>query len=74
MQPGWRHNDDGENSRDDGSDDGDWTDIRLSGTNGLLSVLAALFFWGDAVHARGTPTTAWLEALGDVAYVIERLT
>lgn len=52
----------------------DWEEIRRLGINGLLSVVAALFFWGLAVQNKGsTLRSAWLNALHDVAYVLEQL-
>ncbi len=53
--------------------DGDWTHMRrFSGINGLLSVVAALYFWGDVV--RGTPATkTWLAAVADVSFVFGNL-
>ncbi|KJA14112.1 hypothetical protein HYPSUDRAFT_106491, partial [Hypholoma sublateritium FD-334 SS-4] len=67
LQPEWRRTD-----SDAGPDlprqGGDWTHIRRSGANGLLSVVAALFFWGNVVQ--GTPARAvWLKAMEDVLFV-----
>lgn len=67
LQPEWRRA-----SSNVGPAGGDWTHIRRSGVNGLLSVVAALFFWGDIV--RGTPARAvWLKAMEDVLFVFEQL-
>lgn len=68
LQPEWRCSGNGEAARDDG----DWKDIRRSGVNGLVSVVAALFFWGNAIQPAGDRVD-WLEALGDVTYVFEHL-
>lgn len=68
VQPEWRRSGNGEASRDDG----DWEDIRRSGVNGLVSVVAALFFWGNAIQPAGD-RVKWVEALGDVTYVFEHL-
>ncbi len=71
MQPSWRV----ANSRDELS--GDWEKIRRPGVNGLLSVMAALFFWGDAMKnteaASNNEQATWLKALNDVMYVLESL-
>ena len=69
LQPDWRRVDSTKNSK---QPEGDWGCIRQSGPNGLLSVVAALFFWGDAVQ-NTSARTAWLEALTDVSYVLEQL-
>lgn len=54
---------------------GDMETIRRPGKNGLLSVLAALWFWGSApaVVQSGT-VTSWGAAVDDVSWVIEQLT
>ncbi len=62
LQPAWRL---------DGATDllrrseGDWTHLQRSGVNGLLSVVAGLFFWGSAVHrnAVGSKSAKALKAL-----------
>lgn len=68
LQPKWRS----ANSNKAKQPNGDWDCIRCSGSNGVLSVVAALFFWGDAVQ--NTPArTTWLEAMEDVSYVLAQL-
>ena len=70
VQPDWRRADSNGNLI---RQDGDWGNIHHSGANGLLSVVAALFFWGKCV--RGTPAcAAWRKALDDVLFVFEQLT
>lgn len=71
LQPEWRRNGNGEIP----NEGGDWNEIRKPGVNGLLSVIAALFFWGNTIQItqHAAARAAWLEALGDVAYVIEHL-
>ncbi|KAF9471141.1 hypothetical protein BDN70DRAFT_820400, partial [Pholiota conissans] len=55
--------------------DGTLDDIRMPGKNGLLSVLAALFFWG--VSAEGEEGSggeaSWKVAVDDVAWVMKGL-
>lgn len=71
LQPAWRLDDVSDLLRRDGED---WDRLRCSGVNGLVSVLAALFFWGN--HAqRGAVVlnSRWLEALEDVSYAISKL-
>ncbi|KAF9471899.1 hypothetical protein BDN70DRAFT_819435 [Pholiota conissans] len=72
LQPEWR--------ADDGSgilprEDGDLSAIRKPGKNGLLSVIATLFFWGVAACEEegrsGEPD--WLDAVNDVDWIIRGL-
>lgn len=71
LQPDWRLDDVSDLLRRDGED---WECLWCPGTNGLLSVVAALFFWGSRVqHGAPTLKSKWLEALEDVAYAISRL-
>lgn len=70
LQPAWRHDDDTDLLRRDGED---WECLRCSGVNGLLSVLAALFFWGCHVRESVTFKSRWSEALEDVSYAVSKL-
>lgn len=45
--------------------------IRKPGTNGLLSVIAALFFWGFACRSNGRGD--WLEAVDEVGWTLRQL-
>ncbi|KJA14669.1 hypothetical protein HYPSUDRAFT_102262, partial [Hypholoma sublateritium FD-334 SS-4] len=46
VQPAWRT----ESATDQMPHvEGNWEDIRCPGLNGLLSIIAALFFWGNAI-------------------------
>lgn len=65
LQPEWRRSADGALLRGKG----DFVAVRVTGVNGLLSVLAALFFWGAA---SGIQRDSWLEAVEDVAWVLEQ--
>lgn len=67
LQPEWRRVTDRVLARGTG----DWESIRKPGTNGLLSVLAALFFWAAASGVTGRK--AWLESVEDVTWVIQQL-
>lgn len=54
--------------------EGAWDALRVGGPNGLLSVMAALFFWGLAAEKMGkSDQKKWLEALHDVDAVVGRL-
>lgn len=53
---------------------GGMEDIRRPGKNGLLSVLAALWFWGSSPQIVTSGTlTSWATAVDDVSWVIEQL-
>ncbi|EDR03724.1 uncharacterized protein LACBIDRAFT_331239 [Laccaria bicolor S238N-H82] len=47
----------------------DWSPIAKPGVNGLLSVVAALFFWGDSCG----PTSAWRKHMGEVVEAFKAL-
>ncbi|PPQ76153.1 hypothetical protein CVT24_006578 [Panaeolus cyanescens] len=53
--------------------EGDWDSLRLPGVNGMLSVVAALYFWG--LEARGTKARrdAWDVALKDCSAVLNAM-
>ncbi|KAF9470354.1 hypothetical protein BDN70DRAFT_821488, partial [Pholiota conissans] len=72
LQPDWR--------ADDGNGrllrrEGDLNPLRLPGKNGLLSVLAALFFWGLAARKqRGAGgEQSWSTAVDDVLWIVTGL-
>lgn len=73
MQPSWRVN----NADDQApQEEGDWGELHCSGANGMLSVVAAVFFWGRAIQATrhvGAMRATWDEALQDVSYVLKQL-
>ncbi|RDB29488.1 hypothetical protein Hypma_015378 [Hypsizygus marmoreus] len=54
---------------------GDWFVLRLSGTNGVLSIVACLFFWGVAVAGQAPPgrRAEWERAVADVEAVFRVL-
>jgi hypothetical protein len=53
--------------------DGDWEPLRRPGRNGLLSVLAALFYWGLAVNGKPGRRTEWISAVKDCEVVFQHL-
>lgn len=66
FQPEWRHaNGNGQLAK---SGDGSWNGMEYTGVNGLLSVLAALFFWGMS----GT-SKQWCAAVDDVVYALQSM-
>ncbi|PPR04509.1 hypothetical protein CVT24_013115 [Panaeolus cyanescens] len=70
MQPDWRL-ERGKVNRD--LVDGDWSDLRLPGLNGLVSVVAALFYWGLAVNGNKTRTVAWQKSVRDCTTALQHL-
>lgn len=86
FQPDWRVpsndnlellGDNGELVLDDSkficNDDGDLEGLRQPGANGLLSVLASLYFWGSAVKDSGKKSRKWAQSVEDCSYVLCRL-
>ncbi|KAF9470292.1 hypothetical protein BDN70DRAFT_939839 [Pholiota conissans] len=71
LQPEWRIGDGRDLLRGDRSLDS----IKLPGKNGLLSILAALFFWGiyaEKKEGKGG-VASWSAAVDDVSWVLNRL-
>ncbi|RDB25587.1 hypothetical protein Hypma_006940 [Hypsizygus marmoreus] len=70
LQPAWRVDDAGTLCRGEG----DLTCVRVAGVNGILSALAALFFWGAIViEGSDSERLAWTQACDDVAWVVGRV-
>lgn len=69
IQPDWRRDGDSALLRQSG----DMSDISRSGVNGLLSVLAALFFWGTALGENREVDGDWKAAVEDVDWVLREL-
>lgn len=69
VQPAWRLEEGVERpKRVDGED---WSSVHIFGSNGVTSVLAALFYWGRiALRTKGTAVAAWMEAIEDVQWVL----
>ena len=53
--------------------DGDWEPLRRPGQNGLVSVLAALFYWGLAVNDDPRRMKEWISAVKDCEIVFQQL-
>jgi len=56
--------------------DGDWDGIRTAGRNGLLSVVAALFFWGitlKKVRKMADKDKGWKVGMDDCLRVLNSL-
>lgn len=74
LQPEWRLLDGVGDETDFAQlEDGDLQALEKPGVNGLLSVVASLFFWGTAVKAAGKKSKRWDEAVDDLLYVFTRL-
>lgn len=67
LQPEWRRSTAASLSRKAG----DYESIRKPGVNGLLSAIAALFFWGSARESNGPD--GWLQAVDEVDWAIRQL-
>jgi hypothetical protein len=70
IQPDWRL-EDGELVREQLV--GDWEPLQLPGTNGIVSVVVALFYWGLAVLEVGHGRDAWLSAVEDCLAAFRQL-
>lgn len=69
LQPEWRILKGGRLLRVAG---GDWQVLKRPGVNGLVSVMAGLFFWGFEV-CDSSNKSEWLEMVVDVEYAISQL-
>lgn len=70
LQPEWRVLDDDVFDRVDA---GDLKCLKKPGANGLLSILASLFFWGTAVKAAGKKSERWNVYVEDFTLVLKHL-
>lgn len=52
---------------------GDWSSMIYPGINGLLSVVAALFFWGLEAQQTKSRRNAWLLAVNDCHIVLNAM-
>lgn len=71
LQPAWRRVDSDWPQK--GESKGDWEMLRRSGRNGLVSVVAALFFWGWASRNDGDAMKTWDIAVDDVLYALTQM-
>lgn len=70
IQPPWRVSN-GKLLKD--AVDGDWDCLRRPGLNGIVSVLAALFYWGVVVKEKPARKKAWVAAVGDCQVALHHL-
>ncbi|KAJ7432248.1 hypothetical protein B0H11DRAFT_1669801, partial [Mycena galericulata] len=71
MQPAWRGRANGKPLRGEGGAEEGWGALVAPGVNGLLSVVATLYWWGYAENAgeEGNCSPGWEEAAADVIWV-----
>ena len=71
LQPSWRKSSSGDVvfSRVDG----DWEDVCRPGLNGMLSVMAGLFFWGVALGKHHDGQRGWKQAVSDCQVTLNAL-
>ncbi|PPQ85848.1 hypothetical protein CVT24_005439 [Panaeolus cyanescens] len=53
--------------------DGNWECLRCPGVNGLLSIVAVLFYWGLVAYPKGGTRLPWLLAMEDVTIALKKL-
>ncbi|KAJ7429655.1 hypothetical protein B0H11DRAFT_1662857, partial [Mycena galericulata] len=71
LQPEWRTMEaDGKTWVVGGAYGSDWETLSYWGQNGLLSVVASLYFWGCSV-AESPQLEAWEDAVNDVSWIME---
>ncbi|KAJ7836428.1 hypothetical protein B0H13DRAFT_1913068 [Mycena leptocephala] len=73
LQPEWQKKDTDESCVVGGAYSNEWDTLTYWGENGLLSVVASLYFWGCAVQDAGNGEEHWERAVNDVAWVLEGL-
>lgn len=71
LQPAWRHLEDGSFRSD--LVDGDWSELRRPGVNGVINVLVALFYLGLSVVGDNKVRQRWLLAVEDCTMVLHHL-
>jgi hypothetical protein len=71
LQPAWRHFEDGSLRTD--LVDGDWTELKRPGVNGILNALVVLFYWGLLVVGDNKVRQRWLMAVEDCTMVLNHL-
>ncbi|KAJ7020482.1 hypothetical protein C8F04DRAFT_974239, partial [Mycena alexandri] len=78
LQPSWREKDVGTPGRftRETYGDGGWKTLRHAGQNGVLNVVASLYWWGLTTEASGTmreDRESWAEAVTDVKWMLRGL-
>ncbi|KAJ7921971.1 hypothetical protein B0H13DRAFT_1604071 [Mycena leptocephala] len=80
LQPDWRTRDGGNVSRFEraaypGATKENWRKLRVPGQNGVLSVVASLYWWGKKCRVAGEreDRESWAEAVSDVKWMLNGL-
>jgi hypothetical protein len=75
LQPKWRVRGSDERWTVGGPYGSDWEELFQWGVNGVVSLLAALYFWGSAISESPdeTHTLSWLSEVEDVGWMLEGL-
>ncbi|KAJ7711502.1 hypothetical protein B0H16DRAFT_1343728, partial [Mycena metata] len=73
LQPVWRGKDADGDWSVAGAYGKEWDGLLFWGQNGILSVVAALYFWGCAVQEDEECLRAWERAVNDVSWICEGL-
>ena len=71
LQPGWQMSEDRLTVLD--KMDGDWDQLRRPGLNGLLSIIACLFYWGCKAQGNKKHRVGWASAVEDCMLVLGQL-
>ncbi|KAJ7790915.1 hypothetical protein B0H14DRAFT_2396096 [Mycena olivaceomarginata] len=74
LQPAWRRREsDGTWSTTGGYGEGgqEWGPLYQWGVNGILSLVASLYFWGCAVYEQVELQTQWEQAISNVVWMLE---
>ncbi|KAJ7707872.1 hypothetical protein B0H14DRAFT_2415488, partial [Mycena olivaceomarginata] len=74
LQPAWRRREsDGTWSTTGGYGEGgrEWGPLYQWGVNGILSLVASLYFWGCAIYEQVELRTQWEQAISDVVWMLE---
>ncbi|KAJ7059181.1 hypothetical protein C8F01DRAFT_989740 [Mycena amicta] len=53
---------------------GDWGKLEVPGKNGLVSVVAGLYWWGQDGRQANSFSPAWTSAVKDVTWALEKMT
>jgi hypothetical protein len=73
LQPAWREKDAEGSWVVGGAYGKEWDSVGYWGENGVLSVVASLYFWGCAVQDGGVGLDRWEDVVNDVSWVFEGL-
>ncbi|KAJ7646084.1 hypothetical protein DFH06DRAFT_997880 [Mycena polygramma] len=76
LQPAWRGAWRGQTALPPPPENADWEGLAVPGQNGLLSVVATIYWWGCAEKEKGmsSRSAGWEEAVTDVIWVFRGLT